>query len=363
MPSKYDGVRTFFEGLAEDRDYHAMRIDDFEQLVAGSLPASARRYSIWWSNDESHSQARLGWLAAGWENIYRDLAGGLVRFRRLRLPDRDSPETVDAADPAPKAPEFLSWRSYWSYSREVREAHRFIWSQEVLDFLDCVRATVPKRAFQIDEGTHFFRARIGLAQEGDVTEDGRPLQPIAYAGKEMKPRPNRASEGRANPAGIPVLYLAFDEQTAIAEVRPWPGATVSIAAFRTRRDLAAVDLTVGHGEVSLPEFDTRQGRLLPMDANTKEKAVWTDIDNAFSRPVNRADDHGEYVPTQILTELFRDAGFDAIVYGSQFADGINLVCFDPDDAFAVQGVPFKVEGIEVRGRQYGNPWHAPREPD
>ena len=95
-----------------------------------------------------------------------------------------------------------------------------------------------------------------------------------------------------------------------------------------------------------------------MDAKKREEAVWTDIDNAFARPVNRADDHGEYVPTQILAELFRDEGFDAIVYRSQFDGGINLVCFDPTDALAVQGTPFEVEGIEVLARRSGSAWRA-----
>lgn len=40
----------------------------------------------------------------------------------------------------------------------------------------------------------------------------------------MKPLSNSASEGRANPKGIPYLYVATDKETAMSEVRPSLGA-------------------------------------------------------------------------------------------------------------------------------------------
>ncbi|MEX6396516.1 RES family NAD+ phosphorylase [Providencia hangzhouensis] len=62
-----------------------------------------------------------------------------------------------------------------------------------------------------------------------------------------------------------------------------------------------------------------------LTAQQKEKAVWTDIDNAFSTPVTRSDDKANYAPTQILAELFRSAGYDAIAYKSHFGDeGYNI---------------------------------------
>jgi RES domain-containing protein len=42
----------------------------------------------------------------------------------------------------------------------------------------------------------------------------------------MKPIPKWQGEGRANPRGIPVLYLATHRETALAEVRPWIGAVI-----------------------------------------------------------------------------------------------------------------------------------------
>ncbi|MFZ0569740.1 MAG: RES domain-containing protein [Rhodomicrobium sp.] len=44
----------------------------------------------------------------------------------------------------------------------------------------------------------------------------------------MKPIPNWLSEGRANPRGIPYLYLASTRDTALAEVRPWIGSHITV---------------------------------------------------------------------------------------------------------------------------------------
>ena len=43
-------------------------------------PAYTRRQ--WWAHDRDHTQARNGWLAAGWLVETVDLAGQVVTFRR-----------------------------------------------------------------------------------------------------------------------------------------------------------------------------------------------------------------------------------------------------------------------------------------
>ena len=69
------------------------------------------------------------------------------------------------------------------------------------------------------------------------------MEPLGYPAERMKPLPNAPTEGRVNPAGIPVLYMATNRRTAISEVRPWIGHSVSVAQFRIRRRLKAVDLS------------------------------------------------------------------------------------------------------------------------
>ena len=262
----------------------------------------------------------------------------------------------------PKKPEFESWGSYQEFARRVRHGRRFVQDNHVQAFLETVLATLKRRDMKISEGTILCRAQEGVNYDPVVDENGNEIgeEPCGFGAARMKPLINRAIEGRVNPAGIPVLYLASGEQTAISEVRPWIGSEVSVAQFRILRDLKTINLSLGHGEVSIGQLAISQ--LLgdePLDAEKKERAVWIDIDNAFSRPTTRSDDTAEYVPTQILTELFRSVGYDAIVYRSQFGEkGYNVALFNVEDADAINCAPYRVMGIDVKYDEIGNRWFS-----
>jgi hypothetical protein len=96
-------------------------------------------------------------------------------------------------------------------------------------------------------------------------------------------------------------------------MRPWIGADVSVAQFKVKRDLRALDLSRGRGQFGWTKLTFEQlSNKAPVGAATKQEAVWTNIDNAFFQPVSRSDNGIEYVPTQILVEAFVDAGYEAI---------------------------------------------------
>ena len=83
--SKYDPLR---ERLAQDGSAEVrMPFAVLDGLVTGGLPASARRWKVWWQNDGagSHVQARA-WLDAGYRADSVELPNGPVIFRRT--PDR-----------------------------------------------------------------------------------------------------------------------------------------------------------------------------------------------------------------------------------------------------------------------------------
>lgn len=261
----------------------------------------------------------------------------------------------------PKKPEFSSWRSYTDFARLVRHSRRYVWTSQETAFLETVRATNRDRDVELRKGMIFYRAQLGIDLEIRTDEDGTPLyeESVGYSAVRMKPRPNQAKEGRANPAGIPVLYLGTTEKTAISEVRPWAGTRVSVAQFETLRPLRAIDLSRGHGKTSLGEIGL--DKLFgggPFEPELKERAVWIDIDNAFSEPVTGSDDLADYVPTQILAELFRDVGYDAVIYKSQFDEGgFNVVIFEPEHAVAINCAPYEVTEIEIKFREEGNRWY------
>lgn len=261
----------------------------------------------------------------------------------------------------PSIPEFASWDSYNKFAWSVRRERRYIRTDVTDSFLQTVRATIRDRDVELEKGSIFFRAQQGIDWHQRKDDDGIVIdeEPVGFGAERMKPLYNQAREGRSNPTEIPALYLGTNEQTAISEVRPWVGADISVAQFQLQRTLRAIDLSKGHGHssfglVGLQSFLNNK----PLSAEEKEKAVWTDIDNAFSRPVTSSESAANYVPTQILAELFRDIGYDAIIYKSQFGEkGFNIVLFNLNDAEAINCAPYEVTGIEVSFKEAGNRWY------
>lgn len=65
-----------------------------------------------------------------------------------------------------------------------------------------------------------------------------------YTAAEVGATPReRAKAGRANQAQQPVLYFANNRSTALAEVRPWKGASVAVAEVKMKRRLLLIDLS------------------------------------------------------------------------------------------------------------------------
>ena len=258
----------------------------------------------------------------------------------------------------PKKPEFASLESYREFAHRVRHDRRYVWDSKQQAFLDTVLATSKDRGVMIKANTIFYRAQLGTDYRSVRDQHGYEIveEACGFGAERMKPLANRAKEGRINPAGIPMLYLASSEQTAISEVRPWLGSVISVAQVSILRELRAVDLSRGHGALSVGHLTLDElEESKPVDARKREKAVWIDIDNAFSQPVERSDDAADYVPTQILAELFRDAGFDAVIYRSQFGEkGYNIALFNVEDADVINCAPYRIEGIDLKYKEIGS---------
>jgi len=163
----------------------------------------------------------------------------------------------------------------------------------------------------------------------------------------MIPDAKFAREGRVNPKGIPCLDLADDAETAMAEVRPWLWSYVSLAQFRMKSDALIIDCSF--------DDDRRNTRSSEQsdDPAERERAVWSDISEAFSAPVTINDSDTDYVPTQILTELFRGAGCEGVAYRSRLGKGRNIALFRTDaaefvtcDLYSTQSVSFTFQKQE-----------------
>lgn len=173
---------------------------------------------------------------------------------------------------------------------------------------------------KLQTGKRFYRVRC------KVRGRGVPLPP-----EEMgAPPPEKARAGRANPWGIPMLYLASDPATAIAEVRAAPGVPVSVATMVITKGLNVIDLT------QIPPFGSpfECGKNLTQELGYR--AIFRCLSEALAQPVDAAMAEIEYVPTQYLVEAIKDAGLDGVKYVSSQGTGWNLVLFEVDVAQPAQ---------------------------
>ncbi|MCY4141247.1 MAG: RES family NAD+ phosphorylase [Rhodobacteraceae bacterium] len=200
-------------------------------------------------------------------------------------------------------------------------------------------------------GTGLWRAQLGHGWKPHC-EGNRYITdiPAPYPPARMKPLPTRATEGRANPKGIPALYLTTHKKTAMSEVRPGLGSFVSCAHFTTTRDLKIIDFSVHHDSGFVLHFSEP-------DASKREKAIWRQIDRAFSEPTTAEGDTADYVPTQVIAELFRNEGYDGLAYKSAFGKkGYNVVLFNLADAEPTYCNLFEVKSLKFGFEQSGNPY-------
>jgi RES domain len=254
---------------------------------------------------------------------------------------------------------FKSVHDYSNFTRAVQTKRRFIYSDEVSSFLKAVVETSSGREGPLRQGTVLWRAQIGSRpwsrkDDGHEREDRAPFPP-----ERMLPQQPNPYEGRVNPRGMAYLYLASDRQTAIAEVRPWAGALISLAAFKTSKELRLIDCSKRHGQAGgwaylLGVPQERWDKLSPEEV---EQAVWASIDNAFSEPVGPSDEHIDYVPTQIIAETFVDKGFDGIIYRSALNEkGLNVALFGLSGAVLDSCQLFKVSRTEYAAEEWSNAW-------
>lgn len=157
------------------------------------------------------------------------------------------------------------------------------------------------------------------------------------------PPERRSSNGRANPAGIPYLYLGSLPETAIAEVRPHTGEVACVATFEIP-NIKAADLRNPRELVS-PFIleDARQIAQLRADLPFLER-----LGEELTRPVQPSGAAIDYIPSQYLCEFIKKKGFDGVLYRSSVSKGINLALFNPKQAVGGQVSVYNVDRVSVQ---------------
>lgn len=167
---------------------------------------------------------------------------------------------------------------------------------------------------------------------------------IPYEKEYMGAPPKRlTSHGRANPPGIPYLYLGSIPETAVSEIRPHTGETATVAEFILEDGLAIVDLRKPKQHVS-PFLLSDASDIGKMRADIP---FLERLGQELTQPVLPRTAALDYIPSQYLCEFIKKIGFHGVIYNSSVSEGINMALFYPSLATVVSTVQVKIQRVKV----------------
>ena len=207
--------------------------------------------------------------------------------------------------------------------REVREEKRFFANLSYFDGNNMIEANTT-----IPQDTILYRARVIPSDRTYLTKNDMGCPPRG-----------KATAGRANPLGIPYLYLCKNEETTYYEVRALYLDKLAIGSFKTTRDLNILDFTS-----ALSLYYAYNNSTISLSEVIAKQKILQLISSDLSKPLRRYDSELEYVPTQLICEYCKINGIDGICFNSSLHNGgVNVVLFDSSSAECI-----KVKSREIR---------------
>lgn len=192
------------------------------------------------------------------------------------------------------------------FCEEIRFKHRYF-PTKGLD-LELLSELLPLQTHLIETNSSLYRSRKCHTKD--------KIHPSEMG----KPPVEKSQHGRANPKGIPYLYVSSDLKTAIAEIRPFLGDKVTVGHFLVKARLEVVDLRD-------PKIDDpfRFGESLGFAVRYLN--FLRRLGFELSKTVSPIEAELEYIPLQYLCEFIRKSGFDGVIYESSVAEGYNIAIF------------------------------------
>ena len=227
---------------------------------------------------------------------------------------------------------------YWDFLKEdIKWNSRFLANIEHLielewDKLFSIYST-------IDKERNLYRARIHY----DGNKNLLGLDEMSCPPRE------KTVAGRANPQGIPYLYLCNEIDTTLYETRVSYLDIVSIGVFRIEdiNEIKIVDFTLSQSPFS--------NEIANMVDFVKGKLLRQRISRDLSKPIRRFDSELEYVPTQFICEFIRYiTGAQGIQFNSSLhRGGVNIVLFSNDNIQCVEEQIHQVIEIGIKSLKIG----------
>lgn len=173
---------------------------------------------------------------------------------------------------------------------------------------------------ELKPGQTFYRARIVDDFSEIKTEKDVLIPP--------KNKINRI-EGRLNPRGIGMLYLANAEDTALKEVRASFNDNVIVVPIKIKKSIKVVDLTQIMHVSPFIMLDTKFPEIYQLN-----KEIISTFINELEKPVNSHPINLDYLPTQYLSAIAQKR-YDGIKYRStmklQDSSDYDVVLFSDKD--------------------------------
>ncbi len=159
----------------------------------------------------------------------------------------------------------------------------------------------------------------------------------------MCPPPSQAGGGRANPMGIPYLYLSDNPETVLYEIRATYLDEVSVGTFHLKE---------ANKFVKIVDFTEETALFQPTKVNEtiKARVLRDKISKDLSKPMRRYDSEIEYIPTQFICEFIKViTNASGIRFSSSLhPDGKNVVIFDQNLMQCTEVKLVKITKLDLR---------------
>ena len=214
--------------------------------------------------------------------------------------------------------------------KEVQTEKRYFSNVGAFDWSAYIKSNV-----KIDKDTVYYRSRVTPADKESLSPEDMGCPPA-----------EKATAGRANPIGIPYLYLCDNIDTTFYEIRAVYLDRISVGRFVTQRDLNLVNFSTN---TNLFYAFNSDNNISLIDV-IKHKILFKKISADLSKPLRRYDTEIEYVPTQLICEYCKHNGADGIMFKSSLhQSGTNIVLFNKDDAKCTEVLVKEIRSITITG--------------
>ncbi len=251
---------------------------------------------------------------------------------RVDKPITSSSDSVSYID------EIFECVSYWDILKENLK-WKFRYLNDIDRLIELRWDSFFNRTIELSPRQELYRARIHFKGEKSPFTKTNMGCPKNYETKS----------GRANPLGIPYLYLSKSVDTTLYETRATYLDDISIGIFKIK-----------HGEkIIIVDFTEDISSFLNIGnlvEYTKSMLLKKKISLDLSKPIRRYDSELEYIPTQFICEFIRYiTGAEGIIFNSSLhKGGKNIVLFEQEKIECVSVEMHSITKVQIESNRIKN---------